>query len=159
MLDNNSQAVPTINKKLTEIQIDFLLDQDSYHQVLRSLVENKNTMEFQQCLKIFKKGSVDLPTMVKEVNTLISNCSTFDKDYHMFLYYLYENDQKIDESFSVLVRIGDHNIYDQFDKIFRGKKNDHKEKVITENVTKLIDIDLRKTWEKLQQLNETFAKK
>jgi hypothetical protein len=97
--------------------------------------------------------------MVKEVNTLISNCSTFDKDYHMFLYYLYENDQKIDESFSVLVRIGDHNIYDQFDKIFRGKKNDHKEKVITENVTKLIDIDLRKTWEKLQQLNETFAKK
>ena len=77
----------------------------------------------------------------------------------MFLYELYQNDNQIDECFTVLVRIGDDDIYNQFDKIFKGKKNDHKEKVITENVSKLLAIDMRKTWEKLQQLNETPEKK
>ena len=67
----------------------------------------------------------------------------------MFLYQLYINDNQDDESFKVLVRIGNYDIYNRFDEIFTGKTNDHKERIITQNITKLIQIDLRKTWEKI----------
>jgi len=68
---------------------------------------------------------------VNHLNTLISKDETSDNQYLMFLYHLYENDNQMDECFRVLVRIGEHDIYDRFDEIFKGRNNDHKENIIT----------------------------
>lgn len=97
--------------------------------------------------------------MVNELEHLIENNSTFDKEDHMFLYHLYSNANLIENQFQVLVKIGDKDIYERFNEIFTGKKNDYKESIITQNITKLLQIDLNKTWAKLQEFNETFDKK